>query len=174
MKQQNISNLLCSSVQFVAISLTKFTVNQNGCQSSYQCSPQECLGIKGCSPLQSLRYDLLFCIVLPSRHTHYDRTPLNSNFPYCHNIANPSAIIRKYHLDMCRQCFRERALDIGFVKVRLFSQAVFLLLFELIYDSSLDNTVLILFSFSFQHLVQLSTASKQCMIVDCRFSRIFL
>ena len=31
--------------------------------------------------------------------------------------ANPSAIIRKYHLDMCRQCFRERALDIGFVKV---------------------------------------------------------
>ena len=33
--------------------------------------------------------------------------------------ANPSAIIRKYHLDMCRQCFRERAIDIGFVKVRL-------------------------------------------------------
>ena len=35
-----------------------------------------------------------------------------------YNAANPSAIIRKYHLDMCRQCFRERALDIGFVKVR--------------------------------------------------------
>ena len=36
------------------------------------------------------------------------------------NAANPSAIIRKYHIDMCRQCFRERALDIGFVKVRTF------------------------------------------------------
>ena len=34
--------------------------------------------------------------------------------------ANPHAIIRKYHLDMCRQCFRERALDIGFKKVYYF------------------------------------------------------
>ena len=32
--------------------------------------------------------------------------------------ANQGAIIRKYHLHMCRQCFRERAEDIGFVKVR--------------------------------------------------------
>ena len=31
--------------------------------------------------------------------------------------ANQGAIIRKYHLHMCRQCFRERAEDIGFVKV---------------------------------------------------------
>jgi hypothetical protein len=31
--------------------------------------------------------------------------------------ANPHAIIRKYHLNICRQCFRERASDIGFVKV---------------------------------------------------------
>lgn len=35
----------------------------------------------------------------------------------CRVCGNQCAIIRKYHLDMCRQCFRERALDIGFVKV---------------------------------------------------------
>lgn len=35
----------------------------------------------------------------------------------CRVCANPSAIIRKYHIDMCRQCFRERARDIGFTKV---------------------------------------------------------
>lgn len=37
----------------------------------------------------------------------------------CRVCANPHGIIRKYHLDMCRQCFRERALDIGFMKVNL-------------------------------------------------------
>ncbi|RYH05993.1 hypothetical protein EON65_43420 [archaeon] len=26
-------------------------------------------------------------------------------------------MIRKYHLNICRQCFRERATDIGFIKV---------------------------------------------------------
>lgn len=35
----------------------------------------------------------------------------------CRVCVNPSAIIRKYKIDMCRQCFRERALDIGFMKV---------------------------------------------------------
>ena len=35
----------------------------------------------------------------------------------CRVCANQCAIIRKYHLNMCRQCFRERALDIGFIKV---------------------------------------------------------
>lgn len=34
-------------------------------------------------------------------------------------LANQGAIIRKYHLHMCRQCFRERAEDIGFVKVNV-------------------------------------------------------
>jgi small subunit ribosomal protein S29e len=37
----------------------------------------------------------------------------------CRVCANPHAIIRKYNLDMCRQCFRERAKDIGFMKVIL-------------------------------------------------------
>jgi len=31
---------------------------------------------------------------------------------------NQWAIIRKYNLNICRQCFREYAKDIGFVKVR--------------------------------------------------------
>ena len=35
-------------------------------------------------------------------------------------IANQKAIIRKHHLDICRQCFRERANDIGFVKVIIY------------------------------------------------------
>lgn len=32
--------------------------------------------------------------------------------------GNFKGIIRKYELDICRQCFREYAKDIGFVKVR--------------------------------------------------------
>eukprot|EP01041_Mallomonas_annulata_P001228 gene1228-2383_t len=35
---------------------------------------------------------------------------------FCRVCANPHGIIRKYHLDMCRQCFRERSEDIGFIK----------------------------------------------------------
>lgn len=32
--------------------------------------------------------------------------------------SNGHAIIRKYGLNICRQCFREYATDIGFIKVR--------------------------------------------------------
>ena len=32
--------------------------------------------------------------------------------------SNQKGLIRKYSLDMCRQCFREYAKDIGFVKAR--------------------------------------------------------
>lgn len=31
--------------------------------------------------------------------------------------GNQGGIIRKYGLDICRQCFREKAVDIGFHKV---------------------------------------------------------
>jgi hypothetical protein len=31
--------------------------------------------------------------------------------------AHQAGLIRKYNLDMCRQCFREYAKDIGFLKV---------------------------------------------------------
>ena len=38
--------------------------------------------------------------------------------PYSRVCANQWGIIRKYNLNICRQCFREYAKDIGFVKVR--------------------------------------------------------
>ena len=34
----------------------------------------------------------------------------------CRVCGNQGAIIRKYGIMICRQCFRERALDIGFQK----------------------------------------------------------
>lgn len=36
----------------------------------------------------------------------------------CRVCASHSGLIRKYGLDICRQCFRERATDIGFNKYR--------------------------------------------------------
>ncbi|EEY58024.1 uncharacterized protein PITG_00631 [Phytophthora infestans T30-4] len=35
---------------------------------------------------------------------------------HCRVCKTTRGLIRKYHLDMCRRCFRERATDIGFVK----------------------------------------------------------
>ena len=63
--------------------------------------------------------------------------------------ANPSAIIRKYHLDMCRQCFRERAFDIGFIKVcnsYLDSIMLYLMIISL-FDNSADRFSTILVAF---------------------------
>ncbi|KAF9700760.1 hypothetical protein EKO04_001753 [Ascochyta lentis] len=39
----------------------------------------------------------------------------------CRVCTHPAGLIRKYGLNICRQCFREKAADIGFVKVRLSS-----------------------------------------------------
>ncbi|KAL0051123.1 hypothetical protein WJX82_002348 [Trebouxia sp. C0006] len=36
----------------------------------------------------------------------------------CRVCGNKWGIIRKYNLNICRQCFREYAKDIGFVKYR--------------------------------------------------------
>ncbi|PWN89930.1 putative RPS29B-ribosomal protein S29.e.B [Acaromyces ingoldii] len=36
----------------------------------------------------------------------------------CRVCGNGGGIIRKYGLDICRQCFREKADAIGFVKMR--------------------------------------------------------
>lgn len=33
--------------------------------------------------------------------------------------AHQAGLIRKYGIDLCRQCFREKAAAIGFTKVRL-------------------------------------------------------
>nr|VWP02546.1 Protein kinase domain-containing protein [Ganoderma boninense] len=36
----------------------------------------------------------------------------------CRLCAHQAGLIRKYGLDLCRQCFREKAAAIGFQKVR--------------------------------------------------------
>ncbi|SHO75881.1 Protein component of the small (40S) ribosomal subunit [Malassezia sympodialis ATCC 42132] len=36
----------------------------------------------------------------------------------CRVCGNQGGLIRKYGLDICRQCFREKAADIGFHKYR--------------------------------------------------------
>ncbi|KAL6151807.1 40S ribosomal protein S29 [Exserohilum turcicum] len=35
----------------------------------------------------------------------------------CRVCTHPAGLIRKYGLNICRQCFREKSTDIGFVKV---------------------------------------------------------
>ena len=50
------------------------------------------------------------------RRTILTLPPLPFNSRVC---ANQWGIIRKYNLNICRQCFREYAKDIGFVKVRV-------------------------------------------------------
>lgn len=37
----------------------------------------------------------------------------------CRVCTHKAGLIRKYGLNICRQCFREKSQDIGFVKVRL-------------------------------------------------------
>ncbi len=41
---------------------------------------------------------------------------INIHYCRCRVCGNQCALIRKYNLHMCRQCFRERAEDIGFIK----------------------------------------------------------
>jgi small subunit ribosomal protein S29e len=36
----------------------------------------------------------------------------------CRTCGNHNGLIRKYHINMCRQCFRVYAKDIGFQKFR--------------------------------------------------------
>jgi len=36
----------------------------------------------------------------------------------CRLCPKRMGLIRKYHLDICRNCFQERAEDLGFKKVR--------------------------------------------------------
>ncbi|PPQ98916.1 hypothetical protein CVT24_003547, partial [Panaeolus cyanescens] len=37
----------------------------------------------------------------------------------CRLCAHQAGLIRKYGLDLCRQCFREKSAAIGFTKVRI-------------------------------------------------------
>jgi hypothetical protein len=38
--------------------------------------------------------------------------------------THPAGLIRKYGLNICRQCFREKSADIGFVKVRILTHHI--------------------------------------------------
>jgi hypothetical protein len=38
--------------------------------------------------------------------------------------THKAGLIRKYGLNLCRQCFREKATDVGFVKVKHLSMIV--------------------------------------------------
>ncbi|CDW97662.1 hypothetical protein [Sporisorium scitamineum] len=58
-------------------------------------------------PSSSLNRLLTFFAFLPLRPSHNSRV-----------CGNQGGIIRKYGLDICRQCFRERADQIGFHKYR--------------------------------------------------------
>lgn len=42
-----------------------------------------------------------------------------NGFVYSRVCTHPAGLIRKYGLNICRQCFREKSADIGFVKVRM-------------------------------------------------------
>uniref|UniRef100_A0A8C4UTW8 Small ribosomal subunit protein uS14 n=1 Tax=Falco tinnunculus TaxID=100819 RepID=A0A8C4UTW8_FALTI len=42
----------------------------------------------------------------------------------CRVCSNRHGLIRKYGLNMCRQCFRQYAKDIGFIKVKAGTRAV--------------------------------------------------
>ncbi|KAH0848603.1 40S ribosomal protein S29 [Fonsecaea pedrosoi] len=50
----------------------------------------------------------------------------------CRVCTHKAGLIRKYGLNICRQCFREKSQDIGFIKVR-YKHA------EEDYESSCDN-----------------------------------
>ena len=50
-----------------------------------------------------------------SQHETLTSLPLSL---YTHTTGNGHGMIRKYDLNMCRQCFRDKAGDIGFIKVR--------------------------------------------------------
>ena len=41
--------------------------------------------------------------------------------PHSRVCTHKAGLIRKYGLNICRQCFREKAADIGFVKVRFYN-----------------------------------------------------
>ena len=83
-----------------------------GAKALINAHPKNVLGSKGARRCRVCGTSSIYLLVLFS--------VLFTHFLFCLSrcTANQGAIIRKYHLHMCRQCFRERAEDIGFVKVR--------------------------------------------------------
>jgi len=53
------------------------------------------------------------------RRTHKGLREWRLTYHHSRVCTHPAGLIRKYGLNICRQCFREKAADIGFVKVRL-------------------------------------------------------
>jgi ribosomal protein S14 len=58
-------------------------------------------------------------LVRPLRHFQ-DRNPLTQFCRASRVCTHKAGLIRKYGLNICRQCFREKSQDIGFIKVREF------------------------------------------------------
>lgn len=59
--------------------------------------------------------------LLETDHGCFSAAGVNASVCMCpcsRVCGNGHGIIRKYGLNICRQCFREKAADIGFVKVR--------------------------------------------------------
>lgn len=44
---------------------------------------------------------------------------MGTDMLYSRVCTHKAGLIRKYGLNICRQCFREKSTDIGFTKVRL-------------------------------------------------------
>lgn len=66
----------------------------------------------------SLPFDPQKQISTPS-HTNRKIRALANFYPsYSRVCTHKAGLIRKYGLNICRQCFREKAADIGFTKVR--------------------------------------------------------
>ncbi|KAJ5454667.1 40S ribosomal protein S29 [Penicillium daleae] len=43
----------------------------------------------------------------------------------CRVCTHRAGLIRKYGMNICRQCFREKSTDIGFTKVRTFNLYIY-------------------------------------------------
>jgi small subunit ribosomal protein S29e len=88
-------------------------------------------------------HSLLSMTIFKSDQTTSSRSERNgdSSSPYHSRVcAHQAGLIRKYGLNVCRQCFREKANDIGFHKVALLLCTSCTERIELL-DSSLANTV---------------------------------
>jgi ribosomal protein S14 len=94
---------VCQLVLHVSLALTT-------CAEALQNDPRRCLVLSSPQVWQGL--SSMVRISLSS--TTYSLT-LHLDSRLC---AHQAGLIRKYGLDLCRQCFREKSAAIGFVKVR--------------------------------------------------------
>ncbi|KAI5171470.1 small subunit ribosomal protein S29e [Nematocida sp. LUAm3] len=55
--------------------------------------------------------------IMSLRVSQKSEVPMGRGSRECRSCFNHRGLIRKYDLFMCRRCFREYALDIGFQKI---------------------------------------------------------